>query len=93
MLRGFGTAVAFLVVGNLVIVAASLWARETTAPSTPSTITGVDNLRAVDDRMWRGAAPTTEGYRNLAQAGVTTVVDLRAEDGSRATPAPSGSSA
>ena len=72
---------AFLVVGNLVILAASLWARETTSTSKPSTLTGVDNLRAVDDRMWRGAAPTSEGYRNLAPAGVSTVVDLRAEDG------------
>lgn len=81
MVRGFGAAVAFLVVGNLAILAASFWARETTATSAPSTVTGIDNLRVVDDRMWRGAAPTTEGYRNLAQEGVTTVVDLRAEDG------------
>ncbi|MGI8808207.1 MAG: protein-tyrosine phosphatase family protein [Acidimicrobiales bacterium] len=81
VLRGLWTAVAFLVVGNLAIVAASFWARETTPASTPSTVTGVDNLRAVDDRMWRGAAPTTDGYENLARAGVTTVVDLRAEDG------------
>ena len=30
--------------------------------------------------MWRGAAPTSlEGYRSLAAAGVTTVVDLRTE--------------
>ncbi|MDQ3642269.1 MAG: dual specificity protein phosphatase family protein [Actinomycetota bacterium] len=79
-LKGLGAAVAFLVVGNLTILAASFWARETTS-TTPSTVDGVDNLRAVDDRLWRGAAPTTEGYRNLAQAGVTTVVDLRAEDG------------
>jgi protein-tyrosine phosphatase len=42
---------------------------------------GVDNLRAVDGRLWRGAAPTTDGYRNLAGAGITTVVDLRAEEG------------
>ena len=80
-LKGLGAAVAFLVIGNLAILAASVWARETTPASTPVTISGIDNLRAVDDRLWRGAAPTTEGYRNLAQAGVTTVVDLRAEDG------------
>ena len=81
MVKGVGAAVAFLVVGNLAILAASFWARETTASTTPSTIAGVENLRAVDDRLWRGAAPTTDGYRNLARAGVTTVVDLRAEDG------------
>ena len=81
MAEGLGAAVAFLVVGNLAILAASLWARETTPTAAPSRVEGVENLRAVDDRLWRGAAPTTEGYRNLARAGVTTVVDLRAEDG------------
>ncbi len=80
-LKGLGAAVAFLVIGNLAILAASVWARETTPAARPTTIAGVDNLRAVDDRLWRGGAPTTQGYRNLAQAGVTTVVDLRAEDG------------
>ena len=80
-LRGLGVAVAFLVIGNLAILAASLWARETTPAAKPTTIAGVDNLRAVDGRLWRGAAPTTDGYRNLAGAGITTVVDLRAEEG------------
>ena len=81
MLKGVGAAVAFLLVGNLAILAASFWARETTSASSPTTVEGIDNLRAVDDRMWRGAAPTTEGYRGLAAAGVSTVIDLRAEDG------------
>src|SRR5215210_4699539 len=81
VVKGMGAAIAFLLVGNVAILAASTWARETTASSAPTSIAGVDNLRAVDDRLWRGAAPTTEGYRNLARAGVTTVVDLRAEDG------------
>ena len=80
-LKGLAAAVAFLVLGNVTILAASWWARETTPASRPSTIAGVDNLREVDERLWRGAAPTTEGYRNLAQAGISTVVDLRAEDG------------
>jgi protein tyrosine phosphatase (PTP) superfamily phosphohydrolase (DUF442 family) len=73
--------VAFLVLGNLAILAASVWARETTSTSKPQHVAGVDNLRAVDDRLWRGGAPTAEGYRNLSLAGITTVVDLRAEDG------------
>ena len=81
MLKGVGGAVVFLLIGNLAILAASFWARETTVSSSPTAISGIDNLRAVDDRMWRGAAPTTEGYRGLAQAGVSTVIDLRAEDG------------
>ena len=81
VLKGIGAAVAFLLVGNLVILAASAWARQTTSTATPTSVEGIDNLRAVDERVWRGAAPTTDGYRNLAQAGITTVVDLRAEDG------------
>ena len=81
MLKAVGGAVAFLVLGNLAIVAASFWARETTPATSLTAIAGVDNLRAVDARIWRGAAPTSEGYRNLSEAGVRTVVDLRAEDG------------
>ncbi len=82
MLKGVGAAVAFLLVGNLAILAASWWARHTTAvPAAATPVAGIDNLRAVDDRLWRGAAPTTEGYRGLAQAGISVVVDLRAEEG------------
>jgi len=79
--KGLGAAVAFLLVGNLAILAASAWARATTSTAMPTTVEGIDNLQAVDDHMWRGAAPTTDGYRNLARAGIATVVDLRAEDG------------
>ncbi|MFD8377690.1 dual specificity protein phosphatase family protein [Streptomyces sp. NPDC059679] len=31
-------------------------------------------------RLWRGSAPSPEGYRRLARLRFTTVVDLRAED-------------
>ena len=81
VLKGAGVAAVFLLVGNLAILAASMWARETTQAAAPAPVAGIQNLRAVDDRLWRGAAPTTEGYRGLAQAGVRTVVDLRAEEG------------
>ena len=81
VLKAVGAVAAFLLIGNLAILAASLWARETTSTPAPAAVEGVHNLRAVDDRLWRGAAPTTEGYRELAQSGVTTVIDLRAEEG------------
>lgn len=81
MLKGVGAGVAFLLIGNLAILAASYWARETTTVAAAVPIEGIQNLRAVDAKVWRGAAPTTEGYRGLAQAGISTVVDLRAEDG------------
>lgn len=81
-LKGVAGVAAFLVLGNLAILAASFWARGTTdSVKPPARIEGIENLRAVDDKVWRGAAPTSEGYRNLALSGVTTVVDLRAEEG------------
>lgn len=81
-MKGVAGFVAFLVVGNLAILAASFWARGTTTTAKPpAAIEGIENLRAVDDKVWRGAAPTTEGYRNLARTGVRTIVDLRAEEG------------
>ena len=81
VLKAVGAAAAFLLLGNLAILAASVWARETTQTPSPVAIAGIDNLVAVDQHLWRGAAPTPEGYQGLAQAGITTVIDLRAEDG------------
>jgi len=40
---------------------------------------GIDNFAVVDETVWRGSAPNTEAYATLADAGVVTVVDLRAE--------------
>ncbi|MFC8093870.1 hypothetical protein [Streptomyces sp. NPDC057301] len=40
-----------------------------------------------DGRLWRGSAPSPAGYRALANMGITTVVDLRAENLSAAKPA------
>ena len=37
----------------------------------------------VDTRLYRGGQPTPEGYRRLADLGVKTVIDLRAEDESQ----------
>lgn len=43
---------------------------------------GIHHFQPVDTegRLWRGAAPSRDGYRALARLGFTTVVDLRAED-------------
>lgn len=74
-------AAGLLLVGNGAILGVSLLARETTVTSAAPELPGIDNLEAVDARLWRGAAPSEDGYRALARAGVGTVVDLRAEDG------------
>ena len=78
LLAGF---LGVVVVGNVAIMTMSWWAQRTTPSSTPPAVRGVSNLQVVDDRVWRGAAPSTEGYRDLAAAGTATVVDLRAEEG------------
>ena len=71
--------VAFLVLGNAVIAAA--WQLESRGEEAPFEVAGVRNFRVVDGRLWRGDAPSEASYRQLADRGVTTVVDLRAEHG------------
>lgn len=71
-------AVAFFLVPNLVMIGASALARRGAPPAVD--VVGVRNFAQADDRLWRGAAPSRAGYRSLADHGVTTIVDLRAED-------------
>ena len=72
-----------MVVGNLAILVPSLLLQHFAGPPPPAaaaSVSDVSHLAAVDTKVWRGAAPTSpEAYRSLAAAGVTTVVDLRAE--------------
>ena len=72
--------VVFIVVGNLTILGANLIARAMFEPPATPDLAGITNLEAVDDHLWRGAAPSDRGYRALAAHGVGTVVDLRAEE-------------
>ncbi|WP_416967275.1 protein-tyrosine phosphatase family protein [Streptomyces sp. 4F14] len=69
--------------GALGILGLSYLAREGT-PTPPGTreLRGVHHFQPVDTegRLWRGAAPKPDGYRELKRLGFTTVVDLRAED-------------
>ncbi len=44
------------------------------------TVPGIDNFYKVDDQVYRGAQPSDEGFRYLAQIGVKTVIDLREAD-------------
>jgi len=73
---------AVLACGNLLILAASTLAKLTAARSSldvSDEVQGIHNFEVVDSKLWRGGAPGAGDYRALAQAGVTTVVDLRAE--------------
>lgn len=73
---------AVLAIGNLCILATSAVAKATAPGGTvqvPEAVTRIRNFEAIDARLWRGGAPSVDDYRALAAAGVTTVVDLRAE--------------
>lgn len=70
----YGALWAAATLGMLGVTA---WARQS-APS-GSTVAGIHHLMRVDDKLWRGSAPGTDGYRYLADQGIRTVVDLRAE--------------
>jgi tyrosine-protein phosphatase SIW14 len=44
-----------------------------------ASLNGVPNFQTVNDHVYRGAQPSTEGFQNLAKIGIKTVVDLREE--------------
>jgi protein-tyrosine phosphatase len=75
-----GSVAAFILLGNLVIVLAWQFTARSVQLEAPR-VDGVDNLVAVDDHLWRSAAPADESYQGLAGHGVRTIVDLRAGDG------------
>ncbi len=85
--RAFRLALGFaavLALGNLFILAAHAVAQSAAGDSpvdVPDDVAGIRNFEAVDASLWRGGAPSTEDYRALAAAGVTTIIDLRAEEG------------
>ena len=78
ILRIVCLGLAFLLLGNGTILGLSLWARGATDVQ-PLELEGVRKGVAVDAQVWRGAAPSGRGYRELAAAGVSTVVDLRSD--------------
>ncbi len=47
-----------------------------------SEVSGVPNFHKVDDRIYRGAQPNAEGFRNLARLGIKTIIDLRSNSAS-----------
>jgi tyrosine-protein phosphatase SIW14 len=65
-------------------------AQNTSQPITPSVMTsaygeklkihGIPNPGKINDGLYRGAQPSEEGLEELKKLGITTIVDLRAED-------------
>jgi protein tyrosine phosphatase (PTP) superfamily phosphohydrolase (DUF442 family) len=66
-----------LIYGNIALVAMSWAARPISDLDQVEGVPTVRHLIAVDDRVWRGAEPNADGFRELAAHGVVTVVDLR----------------
>src|SRR5579862_4304461 len=43
---------------------------------------GISNFHKVDDHVYRGGQPSSEGLVSLSKLGIKTVIDLRLTDGS-----------
>jgi protein tyrosine phosphatase (PTP) superfamily phosphohydrolase (DUF442 family) len=73
-------ALIVLVAGNLALLGLTGVARLAVDQPASLRLEGVGALRTVDAKVLRGGNPTHAGIVNLQDHGVTTVVDLRAED-------------
>jgi tyrosine-protein phosphatase SIW14 len=80
----------FSVAMLILLVAPLLYAQEVSQPITPSVmssaygdklkIRGVPNPGKISDELYRGAQPNEQGLEELKKLGITTIIDLRAED-------------
>ncbi len=73
--------VVFEVVGNLAILAAHRQARRRHAAAAAEWANGAPNAHEASAHLWRSGRPTPDTYAAVAAAGVSTIVDLRAEGG------------
>ena len=60
-----------------VIILQALCVLGTLAADAPA---GIANFSQVDERLYRGARPSAEGYKGLQKLGIKTVIDLRGND-------------
>lgn len=78
VVRLLALVVGMFLLPNLAVLGLHLLAQRNA--TNPSISLPIKNFAQVDDDLWRGAAPTKAGYQALASQGVTTVIDLRAEE-------------
>ncbi|NUU24385.1 MAG: hypothetical protein HOV68_23215 [Streptomycetaceae bacterium] len=78
VIAALGYAVLWLF-AFLGMLGAHAWASAHTSGGSGRTVAGINHLKQVDAKVWRGSAPGDAGYQQLASMGVRTVVDLRAE--------------
>ena len=80
-----GLAVSFLIINSIQSCALSRnrtrdnFVEQTSGKkwAEPLDLAGVPNLYKVSDNLYRGAQPTKEGFKNLKQLGIKTIVNLR----------------
>jgi protein-tyrosine phosphatase len=80
VIRAFALYLALwaLVNGGILIANKVAAWRTGTVASMPADLRALPHLEAVDNHLWRSAAPSSDAqYLALRRAGVTTVVDLR----------------
>lgn len=71
---------AFLfLLGLALLASAPVLAQSGTAPALVTN--GLGNFHQVNDHLYRGAQPSSEGFKNLAKLGVKTIIDLRGPGG------------
>jgi tyrosine-protein phosphatase SIW14 len=78
----------------ILCVTAQVRAQEKPQPITPSVMSsaygeklkihGIPNPGKINDGLYRGAQPNEQGLEELKKLGITTIVDLRAEDRGKA---------
>ncbi|MDP9339110.1 MAG: tyrosine-protein phosphatase [Acidobacteriota bacterium] len=83
----------FLIAALIFSCAPPLRAQDNAQPMTPSVmssaygdklkIRGVPNPGKISEWLYRGAQPNEQGLEELKKLGITTIVDLRAEDRSK----------
>ena len=67
---------------HVLVTSAAMLGISAVASADPS-VKGVPNFHIVNDQVLRGGQPTDAGFKNLADMGVKTIVDLQ-EEGDRA---------
>jgi len=79
--RGLRLRTSSIVVTAVLLLASGMAAARPTEPPEPVTRPGLPNLFRVTPVLYRAAQPTAEGFRNLREMGVKTVVNLRSMHG------------
>jgi protein tyrosine/serine phosphatase len=73
--RTLRVSYALLAASAILSLAAVASAQETTSAETPRV--KIKNFGQMDDRFFRGAQPKEKDYKDLAQLGIRTIIDLR----------------